>query len=372
MPLFTIRVTGKIHQKIEHMLHEAGWSIQTSVNTDQGPAAGLAIRDFPLARAYGSIDYLLCLDGKAVGLIETMNEGRRPGGIPVGCEKYSRGLPFSLRLYTRPLPFLYQTNGSEICFTNAFDPEPRPRTLHGFHRPETLQSWLADGAVGETPRDMAAAYFPEHRRRGRTFHERVLINMPNLETRGFSSAEIKAVQTLEDLLKLNRRRILMALTTDVERHNAMRLFGDRLLRFVDARRILILLEQEKDIDKIMRAFQDNIAVVDQHPSSKSFTVQTLNKENPIDLNVRLCISTIEALGHHMEGKGCVSLPIETFEVIVIDQCSASALSNHRRVLEHFDAYIIGLSGSTDDEILDFFNENISDLDQQEDGLGVIP
>ncbi len=364
-----------VQKKIDNMLYDAGWCVQLFSGSNPAPVSRLAIRGFPLARSYGSIDYLLFIDGKAIALIEAIDKGVPLCGIPVQSEKYSRGLPFSLRLYTRPLPFLYQTNGSEICFTNAFDPEPLPRILHGLHRPETLKAWIEDGVVGETPRDMAAAYFPEYRRRGRTFHERVLINMPDLVTRGLSSVEIRAVQTLEDGLKNNKRRILVTLALGPERRTAMYLFIERLLRFVDARRVLILLDEGKDINAPMNAFQHNISSVDDRPFSEVFHIQSLNKEspeeNPIDRESRVCVATIKEFDLLLCGKGSISLPIETFEVIVLDECSETVLHKHKAVLEYFDAYLIGFSEMPGQETRDFFNKNLSMINPQNDGLNVL-
>jgi len=363
--------TSQIHQKIESMLHRSGWCVQMFSAVDQGSVTTLAIRDFPLAHAYGLIDYLLFIEGKAVGLIEVKNDGSPLFGIPVQSEKYRRGLPFSLRLYTRPLPFLYQTNGNESFFTNGFDPEPTPRRLHGFHRPETLQSWLTDGMVGEIPRDMAADYFPEYRRRGRTFHERVLINMPDLVTQGLSNIEVKSVQTLEAGLKKNKRRILMTLATGSKHPTIIGVFVERLLRYVDARRILILVDDEKDIDRLMSVFQDPISAVDDPLSPKSFCIQVLTEDNLDDPKTRVCISTLALLAQLLRARGENSLPIETFEVILLDECSDFVLTHHRQVLAYFDAYCIGFSETPKQELLDFFQQDVSAMDQEEDGLKVI-
>lgn len=365
----------EIYHKTDRILHHTGWCVQRFSEANPTRVSRLAIRDFPLARAYGSIDFLLFIDGKALALIEVIDKEVPLCGISVQSEKYSRGLPFSLRLYTRPLPFLYQTNGKEICFTNAFDPEPRPRTLHSLHQPETLKAWIEDGAVGETPRDMAAAYFPEYRRRGRTFHERVLINMPELVTKGLSSKAIIAVQTLEDGLKLNKRRILMTLSGKSERRNAMRLIVERLLRFVDTRRVLILLDQEKEINDLMSIFQDSTSFPDNRPFSESFPLQNLNKESykkkPIDQETRVCVATIKALDSLLSGKAAISLPIESFEVIVLDECSETVLHRHKEALEYFDAYCIGFSETPDQRTRDFFNKDLSMVHIQNDGLNVL-
>jgi type I restriction enzyme, R subunit len=40
-----------------------------------------------------------------------------------------------------PLPFIYESTGTETCFTNGYDPDARSRRVFNFHRPETLAEW---------------------------------------------------------------------------------------------------------------------------------------------------------------------------------------------------------------------------------------
>ncbi len=206
--------SNPLHEQVESLLKSANWSIQDHTKGVLKESLGVAVRDYPLARSYGKIDYLLFLEGKAVGLIELQSTPQTKEtpleGVQVNSPKYSRGLPFTLRLFTRPLPFLYQSRGSANNFTNIFDPHPKPRHLIGFHRPETLRRWLEDGMVGETPH-MAAEYFPEHRRRGRSFQERMMINMPKLSDEGLSLEQHQAISNTERSLSENRVSALIEL-----------------------------------------------------------------------------------------------------------------------------------------------------------------
>lgn len=54
---------------------EADWEVQDrdEVNLTAGP--GVAIREFRLASGHGFADYLLFVDGKAVGVLEAKPEG---------------------------------------------------------------------------------------------------------------------------------------------------------------------------------------------------------------------------------------------------------------------------------------------------------
>jgi len=68
----------------------------------------VAIREFPLP-GYGFADYLLYVDGKAVGVIEAKKEGVTLTGVETQSEKYTQGLPAGLPAglprWGNPLPF---------------------------------------------------------------------------------------------------------------------------------------------------------------------------------------------------------------------------------------------------------------------------
>ena len=52
------------------------------------------------------------------------------------------------------------------------------------------------------------------------------------------------------------------------------------------------------------------------------------------------------------------MPIETFDVIFIDECHRSIFNLWRQVLEYFDAYLIGLTATPNKQTFGFFNQNL--------------
>ena len=107
-------------------------------------ARGVAVREFVMKPPHGRADYLLFVDGKAVGVIEAKKEGETLTGVEWQSAKYVDGVPTRSRPRSRaPLPFVYESTGVETRFTNGLDPEPRSREVFSFHRPETLAGWLA-------------------------------------------------------------------------------------------------------------------------------------------------------------------------------------------------------------------------------------
>lgn len=53
-----------------------------------------------------------------------------------------------------------------------------------------------------------------------------------------------------------------------------------------------------------------------------------------------------------------TIPIETFDFIVTDECHRSIYNLWRQVLEYFDASIIGLTATPSKQTLGFFNQNL--------------
>jgi len=71
------------------------------------PAAGIgvAIREFVLKEGHGRADYLLFVNGQAVGAIEAKSEGTTLTGVEFQTARYLTGLPDGLPAPIRPLPF---------------------------------------------------------------------------------------------------------------------------------------------------------------------------------------------------------------------------------------------------------------------------
>jgi type I restriction enzyme R subunit len=53
-----------------------------------------------------------------------------------------------------------------------------------------------------------------------------------------------------------------------------------------------------------------------------------------------------------------NIPIETFDIIIIDECHRSIYNLWAQVLEYFDAYLIGLTATPNKQTFGFFNQNL--------------
>src|ERR1700733_2517250 len=120
---------------------------------------GVAVREFPLSDG-GFADYLLFVDGRAVGVLEAKPAGYHLGGVEPQIDRYSTGLPDGLHQPVTPLPFLYLSTGVETKFINLLDPDPKTRAISAvpqIHRPSTLAEWLGADTLDQWVKRLHAA-----------------------------------------------------------------------------------------------------------------------------------------------------------------------------------------------------------------------
>src|SRR5437667_6171834 len=52
------------------------------------------------------------------------------------------------------------------------------------------------------------------------------------------------------------------------------------------------------------------------------------------------------------------IPIEMFDIVIVDECHRSIYGVWRQVLDYFDAFIIGLTATPSKQTFGFFNQNL--------------
>src|SRR5579859_3061993 len=68
-PTMPITPEDRARQAIDSLLETAGWKIQDRKDADLSLPGGVAVREFPMP-GFGEADYLLFVDGKAIGVVE--------------------------------------------------------------------------------------------------------------------------------------------------------------------------------------------------------------------------------------------------------------------------------------------------------------
>jgi type I restriction enzyme R subunit len=373
----------KARASINNLLIAAGWCVLDADKTNIMAGRGVAIREFPLP-GHGFADYLLYIDGKAAAVIEAKKEGVTLTGVETQADKYSKGLPQGLPRWGDPLPFSYQSTGVETRFTNGLDPAPRSRSVFAFHKPETLADFLDQCRVHSVHRKsdliMAAEEHANYGITGTLLAR--LHHIPALIEEGLWPAQITAIKNLEQSIKENRPRALIQMATGAGKTFTAISFIYRLIKFAGARRILFLVDRGNLGDQALKEFQRYTSPYNNFKFTEEYIVQRLTS-NTLDTTARVCISTIQRMYSMLKDKDLPedleeetvdklgglfkepepieynpSIPIETFDIIVTDECHRSIYNLWAQVLEYFDAYLIGLTATPSKQTFGFFNQNL--------------
>src|SRR6266480_3682293 len=350
-------------EKIDKLLTECGWILQNRSTINLSAGQGIAIRE-ALLQGRDEVDYLLFVDGKAIGTVEAKPEGHTLTGVEEQSGKYGKGLLDIYPKWREPLPFAYESTGVETQFTNRLDPDPKSRNVFAFHRPETLLEYLE----------------PEHQLNHRLAELPTSDQMPKSN---LWSAQIEAIRNLEKSLAANKRRALIQMATGSGKTYTAVNFVYRLIKLAGAHRVLFLVDRGNLGDQTLKEFQQFVTPDDGRKFTELYNVQHLQSAQ-LDRVSRVCISTIQRLYSMLRGEEIdpeidersgyelreslwkqpppvvynPNVPIETFDFIITDECHRSIYNLWRQVLEYFDAYLIGLTATPSKQTIGFFNKNL--------------
>ena len=349
----------KSRQRIDAMLAASGWLVQTKDRINLSAACGVAICE--LSFATGEPDYVLFVEGKAIGTVEAKPEGETLTGVEEQSTKYVSGVPFGLPAWKSPLPFCYESTGAETFFTNRLDPDPRSRRVFAFHRPETLLAWV------QQEKQLAQR----------------LREMPPLVVDSLWLAQVDAVTNLEISFAAGRPRALIQMATGSGKTYTAVNFIYRLVKYAGARRVLFLVDRGNLGRQTLKEFQQFVSPVNNYKFTEEYIVQQLT-HNSLDKSARVVIGTIQRIYSMLKGEKETpsdlddlpieaaetlfqqpvpveynpAFPIEEFDFIITDECHRSIYNLWRQVLEYFDASIIGLTATPSKQTFGFFQQNL--------------
>jgi type I restriction enzyme R subunit len=356
---------AKARVEVDRMLAVAGWTVQAAGQVNLSASRGVAVREFVLKRPHGRVDYLLFVDGEAVGVLEAKKEGEALIGVEWQSARYVDGLPEEIPTpFEGALPFAYESTGVETRFTNTLDPEPTSRPVFWFHQPETLARWL------EEARREPLAPTLRHR----------LQRLPELEETGLWPAQFRAIGNLERSLAANRPRALIQMATGSGKTFTAANVSYRLVKFADARRVLFLVDRANLGRQTLKEFQGFTTPDDGRKFTELYNVQHLGS-NKLDPVARVTISTIQRIYSILRGEAELDpeldehsayelaseplpveynagLPLEAFDIVIVDECHRSIYGLWRQVLDYFDAFTIGLTATPNKQAFGFFNQNL--------------
>lgn len=344
--------------KIDALLEEAGWKVQSVKRMDLNAALGIAVREYQTD--VGPADYVLFVDKKPVGVIEAKPEdwGHRITTVEEQSSEYA-GAKLKWITNNNPLPFIYECTGVITRFTDSRDPKPRSREIFTFHRAETLNEWLSQKV---------------------SLRSR-LQNFPALNPFGLRDCQVTAIENLEKSLKDDRPRALIQMATGAGKTFTAITTIYRLLKHGDAKRILFLVDTKNLGEQAEQEFMSYVPSDDNRKFTELYNVQRL-KSSFVAKDSQVCISTIQRMYSLLKDQpldeaseeispaemilnrqpipvvynGKIS--IEFFDFIFIDECHRSIYNLWQQVLDYFDSYLIGLTATPDHRTYGFFKKNV--------------
>lgn len=369
--------------KIDEMLRRAGWDI---VKRDEYSERfnACAIEE-ALMVGNKEADYLLVLDGKAIGVLEAKRKESSLGNkVSDQVASYSTKVPNWTQTWMKPLPFLFKSNGDDLLFCDQRDvavgEEPEFISLKKMKTPKEL-------AV-EANLKSEFAKMPA---------------VPAAGPNGLRQCQYDAISNLELSFKRGKKKALIILATGAGKTFTACTAAYRLLNYTPARRVLFLVDRNNLGKQAEGEFGTYKLTETGKPFSDEYAVQRLHDVSEIEKsNVIIC--TIQRLfaaltgqalndsdddesdfdtGDAAQDKSPVSIDLpddlklakNTFDLIVVDECHRSIYGKWQKVLKYFDtARIVGLTATPTDEAFAFFDKNTVvnyDLDDSiRDGVNV--
>ncbi|TPJ43462.1 restriction endonuclease subunit R [Mesorhizobium sp. B2-5-13] len=347
----------KARSHIDRRLLLCGWVVQTRAEMNLGAGLGVAVREFQTAS--GPVDYALFVGRILCGVVEAKPEGSTLSGFAEQAARYMAGAPSHLVRSDGQVRFEYVASSSETIFRDHADPDSTSRIVFSFHRPETLERWIKDTT---------------------TLRAR-LQSMPRVDPTGLRACQVDAVAALEQSLAVNKPRALVQMATGAGKTFTACTLSYRLLAHSGFRRILFLADRAN----LVRQTRDEFLAYRPPGTGRSFSeiynVQKLGAAG-LDKDSQVVVATIQRVYSVLTGKELAeedeeissfeqsgpsterlisynpSIPIESFDLVITDECHRSIYGTWRQVLEYFDAFTVGLTATPSLHTLGFFNKNL--------------
>jgi type I restriction enzyme R subunit len=346
---------------IDAQLAAAGWAVQDVKELNLHASRGVAVRE--MQSHGGPADYILFVDGKALGIVEAKKEGTTLSAVAEQSARYTYAHKWIPQRWADPLPFTYESTGIETNFRDQRDPDSRSRPVFAFHTPEHLLELV------QQPDTLRAR----------------LRQFPALNTAPLRECQIDAVTSLEKSLAANRPRALIQMATGSGKTFTAVTQAYRLIKHAGARRILFLVDRGNLGRQTVNEFQQFTTPDDGRKFTDLYNVQMLGPGG-IDPVCKVTVSTIQRLYSQLSGNATFDdeadehsgyeaagatagkdplevrynpkIPIESFDFVIVDECHRSIYNLWRQVIEYFDAFLIGLTATPSKATLGFFDRNL--------------
>lgn len=346
----------KARLKIDALLHEAGWDV-CSRKEYSTLSCSVALKE-ALLLGKKEADYLLFLNGKAIGVLEAKRaENTLNDAVAAQAETYCKSMQNWYQSYEQPLPLVYLSNGEKIVFRNLCDFDSEYREIPKMHTPKEIVEIL--GIEDE------------------------YAGLPTLFQGSLRACQYQAILELERSFKKGKQRALLVLATGAGKTYTACMIANRFLTYTKtrAKRILFLVDRN-NLGKQAEGEFGTFKLTETGAAFNAIYTTTRLTSTKIPGNANLVISTIQWLYSAITGiempenadevslaDKCVKdtsiqigkktcIPPDYFDYIIVDECHRSIYGHWQAVLNYFEtARIIGLTATPAPETLAFFDNN---------------
>jgi len=345
---------------IDQQLRNAGWEVDTEnldwrKGTRPEKNRNKAIAEVPTKS--GRADYALFIGLKLVGVIEAKKYDKAAVGDMVQAKEYAREIQDSDEFEIGEkyadycVPFIYASNGrpylkqfveqTGIWFWDSRTPLKLSFSLESWHSPKDLmQKMVVDEAQAQ--KELEAEPFPD-------FAER--------------DYQIKAIKAVEEGLTENRRKMLLAMATGTGKTRLALSLMYRLIKTKRVRRVLFLVDRRSLGIQAADALKDT--KIDNEAFASLYDIKEVTDTFPEE-TTRIQIATVQGMVRRLFYKEDVeNIPsVGTYDFIIVDEAhrgytedkemteeelyyqnERDYVSQYRRVIEYFDATVLGLTAT---------------------------
>lgn len=347
---------------IDEQLRNAGWEANTDElnykckKTMPEKNRKMAIAEWKCGTGYA--DYALFDGLTLVGIVEAKPYGKDIAGDLVQSKEYARdvqvlaGINLVNEQSEYKTPFVYSTNGrpylkqlaekSGIWFWDARTPKKASYALESWHSPEDLRKKLEVDEITANKELSEDKQYPDFANR---------------------YYQIEAVQAVEKAIESDQRRMLLAMATGTGKTRTALSLMYRLIKSKRVRRILFLVDRTSLGKQVADALKDtkieNLSLSDIYDVKE---VSDIKPEDTTKIQIATVQGMVRRLFYQEEGENIPS--VGTYDFIVVDEAhrgytedktiseeeityfnEKEYISQYRRVIDYFDASVLGLTAT---------------------------
>lgn len=367
----------KARVEIDNKLAESWWAV---VNRDERSDyyISYAVREF-IVNDSKRPDYLLFLNGKAIGVVEAKREENDlKEEVEAQADRYTKLLPSwvaSYKMYDN-LPISYITNGKTIKFKDLRDSESKYVEVKNFHTPKELSEMLGVTEKYSGLPTLADSTLMKYLREN-DIKDHWFLNT-------LYPHQVKAIHNIDYAFLSGKKRALLYLATGAGKTFTACNLCYRYLKFTNVKRVLFLADRNNLCKQAHDEFSAFTIPRTGDTFVNKYTVDRLKSNDPLD-TAKVEICTIQRLFSYLSGKKISDknsdkedqeqdeklekgetgkkvvlpenpkLPKDFFDLIIVDECHRSIYSDWGAVLDYFEnANIIGLTATPTETTVNFF------------------